>query len=41
MLSADGPMVLEGNTAPHLALQQLGEGLLTDERVRRLFDQRG
>lgn len=41
VLSADGPMVLEGNTAPHLALQQLGEGLLTDERVRRLFDQRG
>lgn len=38
VLSGDGPVVLEGNAAPHLALQQLGSGLLENERVRRFFD---
>lgn len=36
-LTPDGPTVLEGNTAPHLALQQLGGGLLTDDRVEQFL----
>lgn len=42
VLQEDGtPVVLEGNTQPHLALQQLGpnRGLLADERVRAFFEQ--
>jgi hypothetical protein len=38
VLTAEGPKVLEGNCAPHLALQQLGHGLLEDERVRRFLE---
>lgn len=34
------PVVLEGNSQPHLALQQIGpnRGLLADKRVRAFFD---
>lgn len=38
VLTDDGPVVLEGNGAPHLALQQLGGGLLEDDRVERFLD---
>lgn len=38
VLSEDGPVVLEGNAAPHLALQQLGHGLFEDDRVKRFFE---
>ncbi|WP_158217308.1 sugar-transfer associated ATP-grasp domain-containing protein [Halorubrum sp. Ib24] len=33
VLTDDGPVVIEGNCAPGLSLQQLGCGLLEDERV--------
>jgi hypothetical protein len=38
VLTDDGPKIIEGNCAPHLALQQLGSGLLEDDRVRRFLD---
>lgn len=38
VLTDDGPRVIEGNCAPHLALQQLESGLLEDGRVRRFLD---
>lgn len=38
VLQKDGtPVILEGNAKPHLALQQLGGGLLEDKRVRDFF----
>ena len=33
VLTDDGPVIIEGNCAPGLSLQQLGSGLLEDERV--------
>lgn len=40
VVTPDGPVILEGNCAPHLALQQLGGGLLADERVRAFVEER-
>lgn len=40
VVTSDGAVLLEGNCAPHLALQQLGDGLLTDDRVRRYIESR-
>lgn len=39
VVTDDGPMVLEGNCAPHTELMQLGGGLFEDDRVRRAFEQ--
>lgn len=38
VITPDGPVILEGNAAPHLALQQLGGGLLADGRVRECLE---
>lgn len=40
VIKEDGqPVVVEGNSKPHLALQQLGDGLLSDPTVRSYFTQ--
>lgn len=40
MVQPDGtPVVLEGNTEPHLVMQQIdGRGILEDDRVQTFFD---
>lgn len=38
VLTEEKPTILEGNCAPHLALQQLGSGLLADARVKRFVE---
>lgn len=37
VVTTDGPVVIEGNCAPHSEFVQLGGGLFKNERVRRAF----
>lgn len=37
VLTDDGPIVLEGNAAPHSEFIQMGHGLFEDDRVREAF----
>lgn len=38
VLTDDGPVVLEGNCAPGITVQQLGSGLLENDRVREFVE---